>query len=285
MSSEGILFSASRSSALQIKMCSARGSAFSVKVVATHDNGAANSPTSPHRHLIDAAFLKRLPDGRSLRESMALPTSAATLTSTHTLTSTQCAMDSPIIGTLSKPLSIAVKTVPKDVMVSDAERYPLILQLSDVVVVENLPVPMHVSIHALAAANLAPRTAPPFQCIWEVCESPGLDGQAMEPGVLPAAYQKHKFWQSDDAAESSAIAAAQSAGFTAAASFEGARPGSVFKNGPIGLGYYLDAPPTPDPSVLVEVDKSADSGFLLPIALGVAAVVVAVVAAVILRRV
>ena len=208
-----------------------------------------------------------------------------TLTSTHTLTSTQCAMDSPIIGTLSKPLSIAVKTVPKDVMVSDAERYPLILQLSDVVVVENLPVPMHVSIHALAAANLAPRTAPPFQCIWEVCESPGLDGQAMEPGVLPAAYQKHKFWQSDDAAESSAIAAAQSAGFTAAASFEGARPGSVFKNGPIGLGYYLDAPPTPDPSVLVEVDKSADSGFLLPIALGVAAVVVAVVAAVILRRV
>ena len=211
------------------------------------------------------------------------PTSAAEAN----LIGTKSPAESAVLGTLSLPLSIAIKTVPKDVIVADAERYALKLQLNQVAVVENLPVPVHISINGLAAAGLAPRSAPPFQCIWEVCESPGLDGHAAEPGLFPSTYQKHEFWQADAAIESS--------GFTPAASFDGARPGWVFKTGSSGLGYYSDAPPTPDqgglqlladPDAMGLTKGADDSGLLmlLPFAVGVAAVVVAVVAAVIVRR-
>lgn len=271
-----IVFAASHDSALTVKLLSARGKAFSVKTAATHDQG---THAAPH-HLIDASFLGRLPDGRMLRESLVSPKDGEAADEGQR-----------IVGVLSVPLRIAVKTVPKEITVPETEKFPLVMVLNNVIVVEKLPVPLHVSVKALQLEGLVPESAPPFQSILDVCGSPGLDGIVVERSLFPSTYHKHEFWQrdptledaaSDEKPASSSQHAASCEVFTPASAFEGGRPGFVFKNGSSGLGYYLDSPPTPDPAVLasaMQVDASP-----LPMLMGAAVVVVAIAAAVLVRR-
>ena len=206
------VFAPQMGSALMVKICSAHGNAaFSIKVAAAHDYSVMteNAPC----HLIDAAFLKRLPDGRSLRENMVpLPSGAATLGGTGN------SAGQPILGKLSSPLRITVKTVPQEILdASEADRYPLSVALEGALVVDGLPVPLCVSVQALVAAGLAPRDAPPFQSLLDVCGCPGLDGIACERRLFLASFHKHVFWEIARTSDAAAAPEAKPAEANAAA--------------------------------------------------------------------
>ena len=171
----------------------------------------------------------------------------------------------------------------------------LSLLLLNVFVVENLPVPLHISLARLELDNVPAATMTPLRA---VCGSPGLDGLVLDRALFPSTYHKHPYWsqprsdanasaadaggqQHVDACGSSAAAPPAAVdGFEASMAFCGAKPGHVFKRGEHGLGYYRDLKPMPSPEVVCVAGPSA----WLPIAMGAAVVVVAVAAALLVRR-
>jgi len=171
----------SQSSALFVKILSPRGKIYSVKTTATHDLGVAGNTSK--RHLIDAAFLMRLPEGKRLRASLVDAPCA------HV--STKVDPELRVLGMLSQPLAIKVKTLSNDVQCADEERYQAMVELLDVLCVEDLCVPLHVS----TARLRDDKTIGP---ILDVCGCPGVDDKPLEKDHFASAYQKHEFWLRDD---------------------------------------------------------------------------------------
>ena len=168
-----IPFVPSLDSALALKVLSSRGSAFSIKTSATHDRGRRGQ-----RHFIDASFLARLPDGRSMRERLG-PTCLKVSTLGEEL---------PVLGILSDPLPLSIKSVSDDVECPDAQRYQLRVELRGVYVVQGLPVPLHVSVKALSKTL---DTRDGVESLWSAC---GLDTKCLAKEHFSSVYQRHAFW-------------------------------------------------------------------------------------------
>ena len=109
-------FNPALGSALLLKIVSPRGKAFSVKAAATHDHGMPLGDAAG-AHLVDAAFLARLPDGRRLRESISA--------CDREVGGVSCGAEFSVVGKLTQELHVCIKVVPKDVHCTDAERYPV----------------------------------------------------------------------------------------------------------------------------------------------------------------
>ena len=239
-----ICFSPCANSSVQVKICHSRGKAYAVKAVATHDHGTVDNEDATW-HMIDAAFHKRLPGGRSAQVDGAACVRLS-------------GVEAKVVGMLPS-IETAFKIVSDEFNVPEDQRYALQLPLHNVLVVSGLPVPLHVSVRALTRTVTDSST---MAALLDACESPGLDGRGLVPALFPASYQKHAYWitraelQPSRAADqvpavvdisSNGSSAPGSMNFEAAHVFAGARNGRIFKQGPLGLGYYLDTPQVPAP--------------------------------------
>ncbi|KAK3288245.1 hypothetical protein CYMTET_4273 [Cymbomonas tetramitiformis] len=130
-----------------------------LRVYASNDLG-----TSAHRFMIDAACLASLPSfGLAAFENLGDPRNG--------VVASKCAMN--ILGVLLQPLSLSVQLCEDNVGTSE-------VILRDVLVVESLPVPIHIAVRH-PSIKLTPAK---------------FDFDAF-PGLLPPAYQAHPYWTSD----------------------------------------------------------------------------------------
>jgi hypothetical protein len=69
------------------------------------------------------------------------------------------------------------------------------VSLADVLVVDGLPVPLHVSVVGLCAVASDRRELEP---LLDACGRPGLDERPLEKEHFPAAFQQREYWLRDD---------------------------------------------------------------------------------------
>mmetsp|Transcript_7984 Transcript_7984/g.32958 ORF Transcript_7984/g.32958 Transcript_7984/m.32958 type:complete len:218 (-) Transcript_7984:280-933(-) len=141
------------------------------------------------RHFIDSAFLATVDTLSELRVVPAVPPCA-------TLTGTKRTDGERVLGMLAEPLAVTVKTRGGD----DEPAHRIDLALDGVLVVDALPVPLHVSIKALqAAAEGDPVQAEALAAISGLCGcgDPRAREAPFAATSFPEAYRAHPFWTND----------------------------------------------------------------------------------------
>eukprot|EP00282_Hemiselmis_andersenii_P003640 CAMPEP_0114155872 /NCGR_PEP_ID=MMETSP0043_2-20121206/25721_1 /TAXON_ID=464988 /ORGANISM="Hemiselmis andersenii, Strain CCMP644" /LENGTH=271 /DNA_ID=CAMNT_0001251205 /DNA_START=80 /DNA_END=895 /DNA_ORIENTATION=- len=113
----------------------------STEAVATQDLGTANVE---FRHYIDHAFLAGLEGGQEMLASLTTPRPPCTeLWGTKRMSGNE-----RVVGMLSQPLHVSFKATRADRMIRKSDMY-----LADVLVIDSLPVPLHVSVQGLEATG------------------------------------------------------------------------------------------------------------------------------------
>lgn len=159
---------------------------------ASHDLGTASHEM---RHFIDRDFLSSLEGGDQLFLELAAP-----LPPCQGLTGAKTDAPLHVFGMLSQPLPVRVRAARQEQeMLEDGRRtriakgdsFPVDLQLTNVLVVDRLPVPLHISKTSL------------LRC-WPEGEHSGdlfttrFDGVRLDKEAFPPSYHHHPYWCSPD---------------------------------------------------------------------------------------
>lgn len=169
-------FYPSRMSVLELKVAN-------VPTVASQDLGTA---CHEMRHFIDRSFLLSLPSGESLLASLVPPHPPCTV-----MTGTRTEGGERVLGMLPDNLPVSVKARSSKAS-PQQNKVTVFLQLAHVLVVDALPVPLHVSIKALDNAFRA------GQVSWDsldVLHSAANGGPEFKASTMPERYQGHRYWQ------------------------------------------------------------------------------------------
>jgi len=177
------LFSPSLESLLAVKTLGCR-------CIATHD---FETDHHERRHFIDRSFVASLPEGGSLLSSLVPPVPRCvglTIVSPDSCVSSadgDSARPENVVGMLRDPLRVCLRVSDQ----GEADR-KLNLNLCNTLVVDVLPVPLHISVKALFDAA---RAAPTSALLEAACRNPPPHLRDCCASLFPEEYRQHSYWR------------------------------------------------------------------------------------------
>ncbi|KAG1678290.1 hypothetical protein FOA52_013911 [Chlamydomonas sp. UWO 241] len=163
-----------------------------VPTVASHDVGAASHE---QRHFIDSAFLASLPGGEALLGALVTPQPpCASMHGTNT------PGEERVLGMLPGQLSLTFKyreDPPPACSSHEAQRVgrKCDLLLAHVLVVDALPVPLHLSVKAIdQAASTGEIDSDAIAPLWAAAGTAGRGGRKLDASHMPERYRIHPYW-------------------------------------------------------------------------------------------
>ena len=147
-------------------------------VAASHDLGTA---CVEKRSFIDLAFVASLPDGEQLLASLVQPVPACT-----SLDGTKTSGE-VVLGMLPDKLNISV--------VMSGKETGLMLALDRALVVDKLPVPLHISVKCVHTSKMSKRETDIYNMAF-ACTGHDWDSKFSVQN-FPTSYQDHAYWKND----------------------------------------------------------------------------------------